>query len=346
MTLREVYQIGTEKLVAAGIEEASLDAWYLLEHVTGISRAGFLADSGKRMEEAEKETYLELIERRAMRIPLQHITGVQEFMGLEFQVNEHVLIPRQDTEILVETALKEMSRRFKNLRNLKEQRRTGTEESNVETQVQILDMCTGSGCILLSILYYARQEAEKCGFAVEEELQNQKTENDCAPDSIQKMRQNGSRIKITGVGVDVSEDALRVAAQNGHHLNMEAKWVESDLFDKIEETFDMILSNPPYIPSAVIETLQPEVRDHDPRLALDGKEDGLYFYRRIVEEGRRHLKNGGCLIFEIGSDQGEVVSSYMKECGYTQVTVEKDLAGLDRMVSGVYDICNVNGRKE
>lgn len=289
MTFRELYNTGTKMLEAAGIEEAALDAWYLLEYVTGISRAAFLADSGNTVEDDAKDKYLKVTERRAKRIPLQHITGVQEFMGLEFAVNEHVLIPRQDTEVLVETALEKLN----------ELRLHAPE------RVRLLDMCTGSGCILLSVLHYAVGKSDGA--------------------------------EITGMGADISPDALRVAKQNGENLNIKADWTETDLFDRIEGTFDMILSNPPYIPSAVIDTLQPEVREHDPRLALDGKADGLYFYRKIIEESRQYLKPGGWLIFEIGAEQGEAVSSYMKECGYRSVAVKKDLAGLDRVVYGVYD---------
>lgn len=299
MTFREAYCKGIQQLEAAGIAEASLDAWYLLEYVTGISRARYLADSGTVMEAYAEERYQEVITRRAKRIPLQHITGVQEFMGLEFQVNEHVLIPRQDTEILVETALENLEQYFQK----------GAKE---DKPVQILDMCTGSGCILLSVLYYVRQRIEKNGVSGE---------------------------AVKGLGVDVSKDALKMAERNGKNLCIDAEWIESDLFSEVSGTFDMILSNPPYIPSAVIETLQPEVREYDPRLALDGKEDGLYFYRRIIEAGRKYLKPGGRILFEIGSDQGEKVSAYLTECGYTEVTVKKDLAGLDRVVSGVYDTC-------
>lgn len=283
MTLREAYQTGVKQLTQAGVREASLDAWYLLEHVTSISRAIFLADGGRTLEEEDWNQYKQVLDLRAQRIPLQHITGVQEFMGLEFQVNEHVLTPRQDTEVLVETALEAMK---------------GKE------QVQLLDMCTGSGCILLSTLYYGRQERT-----------------------------------MTGVGVDISPEALQVATANGKNLEIEATFLESDLFSKVEGTFDMIVSNPPYIPSAVIEGLEPEVKEHDPMLALDGKEDGLYFYRKIIEEARSYLQLGGCLIFEIGHDQGEDVSSYMKIHGFQDVQVKKDLAGLDRVVCGVYDTC-------
>lgn len=283
MTLRQAYEEGIERLKEAEIEEAGLDAWYLLEYVTGINRAGYFADSDQEMKDSHREAYQTLISERATRIPLQHLTGVQEFMGLEFRVNEHVLIPRQDTEILVETAL---------------------EEINAKKPLRVLDMCTGSGCILLSVLSYGRKKCE-----------------------------------ITGVGADVSDKALQVAKENGRNLQVDAEWIESDLFSGVSGKFDMILSNPPYIPSAVIETLQPEVREHDPRLALDGKEDGLYFYRRITEESRNYLQPGGWLIFEIGAEQGEAVSSYLKQNGFAQVAVKKDLAGLDRVVCGVYDTC-------
>lgn len=283
MTLRQAYEEGIEKLKEAGIEEAGLDAWYLLEYVTGINRATYFADSNQEMKDSHRATYQTLISERETRIPLQHLTGVQEFMGLEFRVNEHVLIPRQDTEILVETAL---------------------EKINTKKPLRVLDMCTGSGCILLSVLSYGRKKCE-----------------------------------ITGVGVDVSDKALQVAKENARILQVDAEWIESDLFSGVSEKFDMILSNPPYIPSAVIKTLQPEVREHDPLLALDGKEDGLYFYRKIIEESRNYLQPGGWLIFEIGAEQGEAVSSYLKQNGFVQVAVKKDLTGLDRVVCGVYDTC-------
>lgn len=283
MTLRQAYEEGIERLKEAGIEEAGLDAWYLLEYVTGINRATYFADSNQEMKDSHRATYQALISERETRIPLQHLTGVQEFMGLEFRVNEHVLIPRQDTEILVETAL---------------------EKINTKKPLRVLDMCTGSGCILLSVLSYGRKKCE-----------------------------------ITGVGVDVSDKALQVAKENARNLQVDAEWIESDLFSGVSEKFDMILSNPPYIPSAVIKTLQPEVREHDPLLALDGKEDGLYFYRKIIEESRNYLQPGGWLIFEIGAEQGEAVSSYLKQNGFVQVVVKKDLTGLDRVVCGVYDTC-------
>lgn len=275
MTLREAYDYGKEQLKKAGIEEADLDAWYLLEYVTGVTRAMYFLDMNWEINDEEKVKFCEYIEARATHIPLQHITGVQEFMGLEFCVNEHVLVPRQDTEVLVETVLQRL-----------------------KVGATVLDMCTGSGCILISLL----------------KLGN----------------------KVSGTAVDISEEALKVTRKNAEKLNVTAELIRSNLFENVEGKYDVIVSNPPYIPTAVIRELQDEVKLHDPVLALDGREDGLYFYRQIVKESVCFLKPGGMLCFEIGYDQGEAVSQLMKEAGYTEVVVKKDLAGLDRVVSGVY----------
>ncbi len=294
MTIKEACREGERRLRAAGIEEAALDAWYLLEFVTGISRAVYFADGSRLMDEEQEKTYFSLIDKRKTRIPLQHLTGVQEFMGLEFRVNEHVLIPRQDTETLVEAALDYLNKKPWNQDN----------SENVAFQEQrILDMCTGSGCILLSLMRLA---------------QNPET--------------------IRGIGADLSGEALKVAETNAGHLGVAADFVQTDLFEKIEGKFHMIISNPPYIRTDEIEMLETEVKNHDPRMALDGKEDGLYFYRKIVDESRRHLVKSGILLFEIGCSQGKDVSRMMKLAGFTDVAVKKDLAGLDRVVSGVYDV--------
>lgn len=294
MTIKEACREGERRLRAAGIEEAALDAWYLLEFVTGISKAVYFADSSRLMDEEQEKTYFSLIDKRKTRIPLQHLTGVQEFMGLEFRVNEHVLIPRQDTETLVEAALDYLNKKPWNQDN----------SENVAFQEQrILDMCTGSGCILLSLMRLA---------------QNPET--------------------IRGIGADLSGEALKVAETNAGHLGVAADFVQTDLFEKIEGKFHMIISNPPYIRTDEIEMLETEVKNHDPRMALDGKEDGLYFYRKIVDESRRHLVKSGILLFEIGCSQGKDVSRMMKLAGFTDVAVKKDLAGLDRVVSGVYDV--------
>lgn len=281
LTLKQLYKVGTVKLAEEGIEEFSLDAWYLLEYVTGVSKAMYFAESERAVSEENADRYIDCIRRRAAHIPLQHITGEQEFMGYPFCVNEHVLIPRQDTEVLVEEAIQVMRPKMK-----------------------VLDMCTGSGCIVLSILKMCREKYYMTD--------------------------------LQGIGADVSEEALKVARENGRRLGVPVTWIQSDLFAKIpeEEKYDVIVSNPPYIETAVIDTLQEEVRLHDPYIALDGKEDGLYFYRRIISEAGKYLKMQGKLMFEIGCDQAEAVEELMKNAGYEQITVKKDLAGLDRVVYG------------
>ena len=284
-SLKSVYMQGTEKLERAGVPEPRLDAWYLLEYVTGIGRAAYYADPDREMSAEQCRAYEKYIETRCRRVPLQHITGEQEFMGLRFHVNGDVLIPRQDTEILVETALNILDGDVPN--------------SSGGDKVRILDMCTGSGCILLSVLRYAGRPAE-------------------------------------GTGSDISARALKVAKQNAHALGIEAEFIESDLFENISGKYSMILSNPPYIRSSEIPGLQDEVRLYDPVEALDGKEDGLYFYRRIIEESVSCIEKGGYLIFEIGYDQAEDVSGLMKARGFHEILVKKDLAGLDRVVCGRY----------
>ena len=280
MTYRECYEQGCRTLQAAGIEEAILDARLLLEAVCGTDRNDLLVHGEQPVVPQAEEKYLNWIRQRAEHIPLQQLTGEQGFMGLTFNVNEHVLIPRQDTEILVEEVLKEL-----------------------HDGMRVLDMCTGSGCILLSLLHYS---------------------NDCE-----------------GLGVDLSAEALEVAGRNVLKVLTPEKaehahFLQSDLFEKVEGKFEIIVSNPPYIASAEVEKLMPEVRDHEPRMALDGTEDGLYFYRRIIEEAGKHLVSSGMLFFEIGYDQGQAVSELMRTEGYCEVQVVQDYAGLDRVVLGTY----------
>ena len=285
-TFKELLKEGTQILINGGIEEARLDAWLLLGYTAGITRAWYYAHDDQKPGQEIADRYRELCTRRAERIPLQHLTGKAYFMGYEFDVDERVLIPRQDTEILAEEAL----------RLLADKR-----------SPEILDMCTGSGCLLLSILM-EKEDAH-------------------------------------GTGVDISEGALAVAEKNRKNLHLEerALLVKSDTFSgeyfqknssEHPMEYDMLISNPPYIPTADIQQLMDEVRLHDPVLALDGKEDGLYFYRRITEEARRYLKPGGWLLYEIGCDQGEAVSRIMRTNDFSNIAVKKDLAGLDRVVLG------------
>lgn len=272
MTYRQLLTEGKRRLQAAQIAEWDLDAWYLLEYVTGCTRNDYFMYPEREATVLQEQRYEELIRKRSIHIPLQHLTGSQEFMGLSFYVNEDVLIPRQDTEILVEEAMK-----------------------YIRQGMHILDMCTGSGCILLSILKLVPG--------------------------------------VAGTGVDLSGRALDVAEKNRERLDVSAEFLQSDLFGRVSGKYDCILSNPPYIPSAVVDTLMEEVREHEPRMALDGQEDGLYFYRRITEQSPEYLKPGGMLFFEIGYDQAEAVSSLMKD-SFAEITVIKDLSGLDRVVYG------------
>ena len=276
MNYRKLYETGKDRLEKAGIQEAALDARLLLEEVCGTDRNTLLAHGDRAVTEEEETQFLIFIERRSTHEPLQQITGWQEFMGLRFSVTEDVLVPRQDTETLVEEVMRYL--------------RDGME---------ILDVCTGSGCILLSLLRYS----------------------------------NGCR----GVGCDISEKALAVAGQNAKELGISAQFIQSDLFESIEGRFEYIVSNPPYIRKDMIPTLMEEVRDHEPLIALDGGEDGLDFYRKITREATEHLYSGGMLFFEIGYDQGKAVKLLMEEEGYEEVTVSQDLAGLDRVVYGTFN---------
>lgn len=274
MNYREAFETGKGALAAAGIEEAELDARLLLEEICGTDRNTLLVHGDRNVTEEELAQYKEMLEKRSAHIPLQQIIGRQSFMGLDFYVDENVLIPRQDTELLVEEALQEL-----------------------HDGMRILDMCTGSGCILLSLLKYS---------------------NDCE-----------------GIGADISEEALKVAERNRVQLGLEnAAFIRSDLFEAVEGKFDLLVSNPPYICSDVIDTLMPEVREHEPRQALDGSADGLHFYRRILAECRAYLKPGGMLLFEIGYDQGEAVKRLMEENGFLEVEVKKDYGEQDRVVLG------------
>ncbi len=314
-TYGEVYREGAARLAEAGIDEAALDARLLLEFVCGTDRNTLLVHGEREVLEEEYEKYRGLIERRASHVPLQHLTGEQDFMGLTFLVNKDVLVPRQDTEVLVEEVMK-----------------------HLHDGMRILDMCTGSGCILLSLLHYS---------------------NDCE-----------------GVGVDLSGQALAVARENYERLRVErqemkARFLEGNLFaalkcgkatDSVEaeeasdgaeasgdgnvahggngtepgnaERFDVIVSNPPYIKTDVIGTLMPEVREHEPVMALDGGADGLIFYRRIAENAVNYLSGGGMLFFEIGCEQATDVCMIMETAGFREIAVVKDFAGLDRVVYG------------
>ena len=274
MTYKETIDFGIRILELAGIEEAENDAWLLLSKECKMDRTAYYMHMKDETLPEQLNEYKGLIKKRAERVPLQYITGEQEFMGLTFHVNSNVLIPRQDTETLVEEAIK-----------------------LVEPGISILDMCTGSGCIIISIL-------KKCS-------------------------------GIQGTGSDISKQALNVAKENAKLNNVAVDFERSDMFENLSDKYDMIVSNPPYIRSDVVPTLMPEVCEFEPLDALDGHEDGLYFYRKIIKECKSFLKEDGKILFEIGNDQGQAVSDMLTYAGFRNVRVIKDLAHNDRVVVGM-----------
>ena len=275
MKLSELYGLFVDTLNKSGFDEAESDSRLIFEYIAGIDRVKLTLEGDRELEPGIEEKLKAALAKRLTHMPVQYITGYQNFMGLEFMVSKDVLIPRMDTETLVEEVL-----------------RLGL------SNVRVLDICTGSGCILLSILKYVY----------------------------------GS----SGVGVDISDGALGVAKANSEALGIDATFIKSDMFENIpkDEHFDIVVSNPPYIRSDVIGTLMSEVKDYEPLLALDGSEDGLKFYRIIADRAPEYLNNGGMLFLEIGYDQGAEVSALLSAAGFTDVEVIKDLSGLDRVVSG------------
>ena len=292
MTLRELLNEGIEKLNSAGVADAAYDARELLKQAYGYETSELLlqldrglcpgATGGTEPAEITEcpgdcggiTTFRQSINMRARRVPLQQILGHTGFMGLDFKVNADVLIPRYDTEVLVETVL--------------------SNEKNKD--ISILDLCTGSGCIAVSLKKYGAYSLV--------------------------------------AGSDISENALNVALRNASINKTEIELYRSDLLRDIEGSFDVIVSNPPYIETEVIEELEPEVREHDPYIALDGGRDGLDFYRRIISDAPVALKPYGRLYFEIGYNQAEQVAGLMEKAGFSDIDIIKDLAGLDRVVFG------------
>ncbi len=295
MTYETALSNGKKVLKDAGIMECDLDAWYLMEYVCKIDRSWYYLHNFEEMEEINYQEYCLLLKKRSERIPLQYITGSQEFMGLKFKVNSHVLIPRQDTETLVELVLEEHKDRNKKVLDLCTETLVEEAVKRLEAGMEVLDMCTGTGCVIISIL---------------------------------------KQKKIVATASDISKQALLLAKENAKKNQVEVNLVRSDLFNNINGRYDMIVANPPYIPTGVIGTLMPEVRIFEPIEALDGKEDGMFFHREIIQNGRRFLKSNGYLCLEIGHDQGGRTAFLMEEHGYRNIKVIKDLAGNQRVVCG------------
>lgn len=280
MSVKEMLEMGQRNLEGAGIHDAKIDSEILLCHMLHLERGELFLIWSRVMDDSQCNAFFELIDKRATRLPLQHITGKQDFMGYEFNVDENVLIPRLDTEILVETVM-EYAKLLKG-------------------KVSVLDLCCGSGAIGISL---------------------------------SKLYKN---MKI--VCSDVSDDAVKLTKENAKNLKSNVTVKKGDLFEPFtgrlgQGKFDIIVSNPPYIASEVIPTLEEEVRCHEPSLALDGGEDGMDFYQMILKEAPKHLNPGGMLFLEIGHDQGAVLTEKLAHMGqYTDIELKKDYNEFDRVI--------------
>lgn len=295
LPLKELISIGAKQLRDAGVADAEIDAKELYCFMQNMDRTALMLRWQEVLQDNQCEAYFDLIERRASRVPLQHITGRQEFMGLPFEVNDKVLIPRQDTETMVEDALELLDKG-----TLRRQEYTG----GLGKGTDVLDLCCGSGAIGISIAKLAKGAHVTCS--------------------------------------DLSKEALEVAQRNARLNDCKSvKFTESDMFDAFcgrlgKKKFNLIISNPPYIPPSVIEGLEPEVRDHEPMMALDGGEDGLDFYRIIAQQAPEHLKNGGVLMMEIGFDQRDAVKGLLQETGrFEKIVGLTDLTGKDRIIVAI-----------
>lgn len=278
-TISEIIKRGVEVLERSGIENPLLDAQLILGKALKVSRVYILTNLNQKVSLEAKEQFVVDIQKRTQGMPVQYITGVQEFMSLEFKVNADVLIPRPDTEILVEEILKEV---------------------NSDKHYEILDIGTGSGCIPISLAKYI----------------------------------NNALVHT----VDISKAAIEVAKYNAEANGVldGVKFYKGDIFEPFtDQIFDIIVSNPPYIPTEVIDTLEKNVKDYEPKSALDGGNDGLKFYRKIIVDAAKYLKSGGMLFFEIGFNQAEDVIKLLKDSNYADIKLVKDLAGRDRVVKSV-----------
>lgn len=268
---KDLLEYASKELKLANIEEASIEARNILLYAFDINLLDLSLDKNKSISKFDKiSTFLALLEERKSGKPFQYIINKQNFCGLDFYVDENVLIPRFDTEVLVEKVLKD----------------------NKDTSLSILDLCTGSGAIAISLKSLGKYKLVKA--------------------------------------LDISDKALQIAAKNAKLNGVELEFIKSDMLSEVDEKFDIIVSNPPYIPSGDIDNLSKEVKEYEPRLALDGKEDGLFFYRIIAKEAKKYLKEDGKIYLEIGYNQAEDIRDLFKE--YQSIEVYKDLAGKDRVV--------------
>lgn len=283
MTWQALMKEGLHTLIQAGLADVEQDVHLLAMHVMHGNYQTLILHMQDEVSEEEKATFMQYISMRMTHMPCQYIIGVQNFMGYDFEVAQDVLIPRLETELLVEQALEYAK----------------TWPKQPERKRRVLDLCCGSGCIGISFAKLANQSEEV-------------------------------------VLADISDAAIALSKKNNRKLDAGCKIIQSDLFEHIEGMFDMIVSNPPYICTDEIPELMEEVRDFEPHLALDGKTDGLYFYKKIIKEARKNLNEEGYLLFEIGQDQLEAVRGLLVDNGYEHIVGKKDYAGLDRIVAAQY----------
>ncbi len=283
-TIQELLKQSIQYLKSFGVENSILDAQLILSHILQVERLYLVTHNDRILDEKIVLKVNQLMELRAQGIPVQHILGKQEFMSLPFKVTKDVLIPRADTEILVEAVINKSTKLIQG------------------SQILGMDIGTGSGCIAISLVHYISN--------------------------------------ISMYAIDISHKALEIAKENASINGVEERitFIEHDILrgiPKIEGNaiLDIIVSNPPYIPTEMIKSLQTEVKEYDPYHALDGGEDGLMFYRMIIEQAKQHLKGGGLLALEVGHDQNGAVRKLIQNTGqYHDIETVKDLAGIDRVI--------------
>ena len=311
MNIRDALRQGTRILTQAGSESPRLDAQVLLLTVLQAERTILISHPERELTPEQETEYNRIISERALGKPVSYITGTKEFMGLEFLVNEAVLIPRPETELLVEEALREMRR-----------------------PLRVLDLCTGSGAIAISIKKLCPEAEVTEALQVAKEkarrILGEPLSVACGDTSPQRGEARFCEEPESALGSPLWGELSAERTERGRNV----RFLQGDLFEALpeEDCFDLILSNPPYIPNAVVEGLAKDVKDFEPRMALEGGEDGLDIYRRLIPEAAKRLAPGGILLLEIGHDQGETVPALCQQAGLIEVTVQEDLAGLDRVV--------------
>lgn len=267
-----------------------LDIEIILCHLLNIDKIKLMMSYGDIIEEEKLQSFEEMLEKRKKSMPIAYIINKKEFMGYDFYVDENVLIPRPDTELIVEHLIEKIDKKIS------------------DNSLNVLDMCTGSGAIVIS--------------------------------AVKTFEEKAKSLKANFFAADLSEEALNVCKKNiDSLLDMDIELIQTDLFsssrfDDLNNTFDIIVSNPPYIEEEVIASLDTDVKDYEPMMALSGGEDGMYFYNKIIEESGKYLKNGGYLIFESGHDQARKIEKKMLESGFKDIEIKKDIQNFERMVSG------------